>query len=352
MMGGLPMTWKWYCAALLCIPPAWAQTGVWKTGTPMPTPRSEMRAAVIDSLIYIPGGFDGGPNNAFEAYNPATQAWKSLKKMPQGLDHHMVAEYQGKLYVLKGKTWQYDPATDNWTDTRKPGKHFRADGTAVTLGGYIYVIGGGVLPIERYSPERDEWAELSPMKVNRGHVQAVVLDGKIWVLAGRNANPLKSVEIYDPAGDSWSDGPEMLDVHSGFGAAVVGGKILAVGGEIYTTSARIVKTAEMYDPGMGKWSLLPPMAEERWVHGTASVAFAGKLYLIGGSTRAYAVVNTGNVSIFEPGSSTPVFHPRAREGKGRRTGLPGPGWSAGQGLWIFAGSGRDAYRDGLGRLLP
>ena len=43
--------------------PAQSETAVagvgWQSGAPMPTARSEMRAAVVDGIFYVPGGFGG-----------------------------------------------------------------------------------------------------------------------------------------------------------------------------------------------------------------------------------------------------------------------------------------------------
>ena len=34
-------------------------TGIWSTAAPVPTPRLEYRCAVVGSLLYVVGGFDG-----------------------------------------------------------------------------------------------------------------------------------------------------------------------------------------------------------------------------------------------------------------------------------------------------
>ena len=57
------------CAGQLQIPAqegggaAPAQSGeaeaIWQAGAAMPTARSEMRAAVVDGIFYVPGGFGG-----------------------------------------------------------------------------------------------------------------------------------------------------------------------------------------------------------------------------------------------------------------------------------------------------
>jgi N-acetylneuraminic acid mutarotase len=285
--------------AMLAIPSV-AQPDTWKEGAPMPLGRSEARAAVIGGLIYFPGGFGG--TNHLAAYDPAEDEWTPLKNMPANLDHHMVEAHGGKLYVFKGPTYAYDPATDTW-ESKTAGGHVRSDGTAVTVGDHIYVIGGqGVLPIERYAPATDTWEQLSSMGTVRGHVQAVLLNGKIWVLGGRAGNTMhKSVEIYDPAANTWTAGPDMHDFHTGHAAAVIDGRIIVAGGEIQTGSGpAIVKSVEVYDPAVGSWVRAKDMPTP--LHGVASVAFGGKMYLLGGSYQPYAMDNSDQVFIYEPPS--------------------------------------------------
>lgn len=47
-----------------------ASSEEWTQLTSMPTPRSEMPASAIDTIIYVPGGFGG--ENTFEAYDTTT----------------------------------------------------------------------------------------------------------------------------------------------------------------------------------------------------------------------------------------------------------------------------------------
>ena len=96
--------------------------GTWSEGAPMPTARSEMPAALLDGLIYLPGGFGG--EQALEAYDPAADRWHSLAPMPEGRHHLMAAAHAGRVYIFGGARsggWEpsatarlYDPAEDSW----------------------------------------------------------------------------------------------------------------------------------------------------------------------------------------------------------------------------------------------
>ena len=55
----------------------------------MPTLRSEIQAAALDGRIYVAGGFGtaGRVLRAFERYDPATDAWERLARLPRGIHH-------------------------------------------------------------------------------------------------------------------------------------------------------------------------------------------------------------------------------------------------------------------------
>lgn len=334
--------------------PSGAQPDTWKEGARMPVGRGEARAAIIDSLIYFPGGFGGANHHA--AYDPIADEWTQLKNMPANLDHHMVEAHGGKLYVFKGASYAYDPATDTW-ESKAAGKHVRSDGTAVTVGEHIYVIGGqGVLPIERYAPATNTWEELSSMGTVRGHVQAVLFQGKIWVLGGRAESSRtmhRSVEIYDPATNSWTNGPDMIDFHTGHAAAVVDGRIIVAGGEIQTaTGPAIVKSVEVYDPAVGTWVKAKDMPTP--LHGVASVSFGGKMYVLGGSYRAYAIDNSNQTFIYEPpaaGTSLIRVGSGVKSSSSLGSGMP----FHGRLLWLNpvgkeAAGAPKGFRDALGKI--
>src|SRR5262245_8812648 len=69
-------------------------------GKIMISARSETAAAVIDGLIYVPGGY--GNERALEVYNPTQDSWRSLAQMPEGRNHLMTTAHKGRVYVFGG----------------------------------------------------------------------------------------------------------------------------------------------------------------------------------------------------------------------------------------------------------
>lgn len=327
-------------ALLLPFWTAWSQPR-WVETAPMPLPRSEIRAAVIDDKFYVVGGFDNrlSATGDLQAYDPAADSWQVLAPAPIGMDHQMVVAHGGLLYVLKyAAIHVYNPATDAWS-TRAEGGQRREDGTAVVIGDHIYALGGAQnRPMQRYHVADRAWEDLAMLPAHRGHVNAVVLDGEIWMLAGRDATQAyRTVHIYNPGTDSWRAGPPMDSIRSGHGAEAVAGRIVVAGGEIPGTPRwRVALTTEMYDPASGGWTFLPDTPEP--IHGVASVSWRGRMYLLGGSTVAQAAVTSARCHYIDIAAATAGISP------GRGAGaFPPPRSRAGWRPW------QDGLRNILGR---
>jgi non-specific serine/threonine protein kinase len=124
------------------------------------------------------------------------------------------------------------------------------------------------------------------------------LDGKIYLLGGRWQTPgeLNSIEIYDPEDDSWVLGPPMAEVRSGFGAAVLGGKIFVLGGEIIISGLETLDSVEIFDPESGSWSFAPPMPFA--LHGVPAAVSDEALYVLGGADEAGTANNSGRTLVY------------------------------------------------------
>jgi N-acetylneuraminic acid mutarotase len=100
----------------------------WATGAPMPSPRSEIAGAILDSKIYIIGGFDesGRSSTTVDLYDPIIDKWTSATPLPLPLDHSAATSHDGKLYVVGGgylnrddlsnKLFIYDHTSNKWTE--------------------------------------------------------------------------------------------------------------------------------------------------------------------------------------------------------------------------------------------
>lgn len=285
--------------------------GAWSAAQRMIEPwRSEMPAVMLDGFVYVPGGFGG--MDRLERYNPVGDQWEALAIMPGARHHNMSSAHGGQLYVFGGSdspfgfsptntVWRYDPGEDTWS-VLDPMPEARMSGAAVTLGDKIYLVGdarAGASLLE-FSPSSGEWRTLPHGRHPRDHSNTVVFDGELWVLGGRgSAGEVAATEIFDPASETWREGPTLNIARAGFAAAVVQDKIMVAGGEVFAGGTRTLASVEIYDPDIGTWERgvnLPfPM------HGFDGVGDDnGRFLVLGGSSLAGSIDNPGRVQIFTP----------------------------------------------------
>lgn len=271
----------------------------------MDVARSEHPAVVLDGELVVVGGFvvpapgRTAVTESVEAYDPASDTWRTLAELPDPRHHAMATVVDGRLFVLGGfSSAGFEPTDTVWelTDVgweqRTPIPSPVAAGAAVSVDGSIYVVGGvpagGLL---RYELEGDRWVTLASPEVTREHLAAVVLDGEIWAIAGRwRGEIFSSTEIYDPESDTWRPGPSLMQPRSGFGATTFGDTIAVAGGEIFGPDESL-DSLELLDDG--SWSL--GEALPFGIHGNPLVFVPDRLYLPGGSTRAGGVDNPGTI---------------------------------------------------------
>ncbi|MEM9014683.1 MAG: kelch repeat-containing protein [Pseudomonadota bacterium] len=129
----------------------------WYDLRPMPTPRNSAASAVVNGVIYVIGGrtVRGGGTDAVEVYDALADRWSALRPMPKNQGGGVAAGViDGKIYVFGGEyfdprpggvyaeVWEYDPLQDEWREVTKMTRPRHGLG-AVSLGGSIYVMGGG-----------------------------------------------------------------------------------------------------------------------------------------------------------------------------------------------------------------
>ena len=165
---------------------------------------------------------------------------------------------------------------------------------------------------QRYDIETDTWTTVAPMPVAFNHLNAAVIDGKIYVLGGmvlENGlwNSSRSAFVYDPCTDAWTD-LDLIPAGRQAGSAAVGvkGTTIYLAGGILSTfvgnfsvdqpNAFLDDTTDMftsYDTVSKEWTSLPNMPAPRDHAGRGLVG--NKLYVLAG--RAFnSVAKNGNVN--------------------------------------------------------
>ena len=150
------------------------------------------------------------------------------------------------------------------------------------LAGCVGRITDSPAPVDQSAPGR--WAALTPMPGPRQEVAVAAWRGQVWVIGGLgdDAEPVATVESFDPAHDVWETRPSLpVPVHHA-AAAVVGDRLFVVGGY---TGGRVQWTAleSVYEfvAARGVWETRAPMPTPRG--GLAVAVLGGRLHALGGS---------------------------------------------------------------------
>ncbi len=99
-----------------------------------------------------------------------------------------------------------------------------------------------------------------PLAAPRNEVQLAALNGKVYVIGGSVAGTaVPQIDEYDPATDTWRARAPMPKGLDHIGVAVIGGKIVTVGGFIGSPHRGAVSDVYEYDPVADSWRALAPL---------------------------------------------------------------------------------------------
>lgn len=283
-----------------------AGAGRWAALPAARTGHAYHAAVALNGKLYVVGG-DRGMD--FEVFDPQTGQWKTLKKPPTQRMFPGAAAVGNFIYLVGGLTREkpyhntveaYDVRTSRWR-TCAPMQVPRNRLAAIAVNGRIYAIGGirdgrddtnvaqsGA--VEEYDPNKDRWVRKADMPTPRHGHAAVVLREKVLILGGYSWEnptvddgtnvPTAAVEEYDPTVNRWAAKSKLPIARGFFGAAVIEGRVYAVGGRVAGDPP-----FEVFDPQRGAWSALPtPPVGQRF--GCAELG--GRFYVIGGEASERA----------------------------------------------------------------
>jgi N-acetylneuraminic acid mutarotase len=280
--------------------------GRWVEQPRLPVPVGEMGVAACQGRIHIVAGYARGrvDNDYHQVFDPATGLWSFAAPFPLPCNHIALVAIGTKLYSFGGFTEQnrcphskcfvYDTETDAWAPIAGLSRP-RGAASAVVLDGQIHILGGrdvrSVEWHEIYHPATDTYTILAGMRGSTGtqpfvgqrdHMGVAVVDGRIHAIAGRmDSYDFNTAlhAVYDPHSDAWSFRAPLPTPRSGPSCTYHKGRILVFGGE---ATGRVFGTNEAYDPNTDSWEALTPMALPRHgLHG-ATVAVIGDMVHVPG----------------------------------------------------------------------
>lgn len=284
-------------------PGACGQAAPWADGPALPLGATQETAVVeLGGKIYVLGGFNGGVGvtDAVQVFDVATCEWSFGAKLPVPAHHLNAAVLGDTIYVAgvllgsdftpSGDTWSWAPAREaGWTVLPSmPLGTERGAAVAGAIGDKIYVAGGlrgeSVTDVSAYDVVQKTWSELlPPLPTARDHSCGAVVDGKLYAIGGRRTGLSSAVYEYTPGG-SWQTRAPMITRRAGIACGLVGGEIIAMGGEGNPDAALgVFPQVEAYAPATDTWRSLEPMKTPR--HGMGAASSRGKIYVPGGATR-------------------------------------------------------------------
>jgi hypothetical protein len=242
-------------------------TSSWESGPLMKVARMSPEAVVLSSgHVLVVDQADSRPvTTTSELLGPHGKAWTTRRTLPGrvvAIDALVQAGNHGALALgwerdshaadsTQPAARYYDALFDTWKTMPAPGLQAQpalvtlTDGSVLAIGGN----GGGelvghantVATVRRFDAAPATWTDLAPMAEPREDAQVALLsDGRVLVTGGMQRTTdgdgqpqlLASTEIYDPATDTWSTGPALLEARAS-GAAVTlrDATVLVLGGQ-------------------------------------------------------------------------------------------------------------------------
>lgn len=232
-----------------------------------------------------------------------------------------------------------------WTDVPALGTA-RQEVAAVWLDGAVYVVGGfaadrsTLASVERWRPGDDAWIAVAPLIEAVNHPAAAVVGGRLVVVGGYRgpglANATDAVQVYDPETDSWALAAPMPRARGGLAAAVLGGLVVAIGG---ARDGVTVAEVAAYDPVADAWVAWAPLAQPRNHLGAA--VLDGRLHALGGRSERHGFTLAAH-EVYD--AVADAWRPAAD----LATGRSGHAVAAlGGCLYAFGGEGNPAASDGM-----
>ena len=289
-----------FCTAALAQMPI----NPWKKAAPFPYPDEELYGVALNGKMYVIGGWDDGKAAGLNyEYDPATDKWTEKKGMPRLAHHAALAAANGKIYVIGG----FVPPKDTQIPT-----------------------GGAWEPIAdtwEYDPAADSWKSLAPVPTKRGAAVAVEVAGKIYVIGGATTvagskDPyftffgpslvLTTNEVFDPATNKWESRKPMSVARNHAYAAAVNGKIYVIGGRTghaFILSATNTDVVEEYSPVSDMWSA-PKERMPTPRSGGATGTDGRRIYVAGGEVTTKELVGAFRaVEAYEPATNSWISLP-------------------------------------------
>ena len=215
----------------------------------------------------------------------------------------VVLALAGCVGVSTESTAPIDQSAPGTWATFAPLRSARQEVAVAAVGGYVLVVGGfgetgePVATVELYDPRENRWAPRASLPEPLHHTAAAAVGDRVFVVGGYTGGrvrwtPSAAVYEYDLARDAWTARTEMPTARGALGAAVLDGRLHALGGSAEDTTG----AHEVYDPATNRWTRANALPTPR--DHLAAVTFQGRVWAIGGRTSFFGQ-QYPNVDIYD-----------------------------------------------------
>jgi hypothetical protein len=221
--------------------------------------------------------------------------WVGLEPPLSEAGPALAVALRGNIFCLQrsGDFFAIDPGEMNArTARRKPEGVCFAGASMVALKGKLHLLGGFDADGDatgrhiQYDPETDSWRELAPLLAPRGMVATAGLGGNLIAIGGsptQQPRPVKTVDRYLAASDSWSEWPSLPRGRCGGAASAYEGRLYLFGGLarcLFGLRSRATDKVLMFSPRIEQWLESSPLVTAR--NGAQVVRADERLYVVGG----------------------------------------------------------------------
>ena len=295
----------------------------WSSATAYPVNTYGNGAASAGNFLYGFGGASGNMALA-SAYKFDGAGWTAIAPLPVTLYAPAVVSDGTYVYIIGGfnpavgtqnTTYRYNPASNTYA-TMAPSAVATYASSAVFVNGKIYKIAGihnylgetspPLKTVEIYNIAANSWSTAADYPLAAAFISAAGLGGFVYSAGGLDGSfvPLAKTYRYDPGTNTWADGAiaDLPAPRYGAASARYNSSFLLAGGSVDGTNpiTNLSVSAISWDSATNSWSTLPNMLQPRGQN--AAAVLGGRLFVVGGQvpTPTYYTGSSDNQMLICP----------------------------------------------------
>ena len=286
----------------------------WQPVGKMPHPVSGGQALVVDSLIYVLGGYSdslSGPTNIIQSYDPRTNVWQEIGRMVESRYNFVAANLgDGRVVACGGEKMisvnstnlasieiinniRSSP-TDNGEILARNVYFNRRYFTGHVYNNRLYIFGGFSQSISdsvlnpfvvdfNLNSESVESVKNDSFQNNTMlyHHTSVRIDSLVYIFGGISNGVSGKISVFNLNTYRYKEIGELQGVRAGGAAVIYNNKIYIIGG--YNESLRALGTSEIYHSGLTRTEPGPTLNFNR--KELMAVTYDNTIYVLGGKNE-------------------------------------------------------------------